>query len=59
MEQNRNREQGSTSAAVPTEKKNENRKHETVDKDVLVIRTFLESVGISTGGRLAREHRHR
>ncbi|MBO5181292.1 MAG: hypothetical protein J6B92_05315 [Paraprevotella sp.] len=46
MEQNRNMEQAGTVAAVPTEKKNENRKRETSAKDVLVIRTFLESVGI-------------
>lgn len=46
MEQNRNMEQAGTTAAVPTEKKNENRKRETSAKDVQVIRTFLESVGI-------------
>lgn len=46
MEQNRNMEQAGTTAAVPAEKKNENRKHETVGKDVQAIRTFLESVGI-------------
>lgn len=46
MEQNRNMEQGGTAAAVPTEKKNENRKRETVGKDVQAIRAFLESVGI-------------
>lgn len=46
MEQNRNMEQGGTSAVVPTEKKNENRKRETNGKDILAIRTFLESVGI-------------
>lgn len=46
MEQNRNMEQGGTAAAVPTEKKNENRKRETSAKDVQVIRAFLESVGI-------------
>nr|MDE5560938.1 hypothetical protein [Bacteroidaceae bacterium] len=46
MEQNRNMEQGGTVAAVPTEKKNENRKRETSAKDVQVIRAFLESVGI-------------
>lgn len=46
MEQNRNMEQVGTAAAVPTEKKNENRKRETSTKDVQVIRTFLESVGI-------------
>lgn len=46
MEQNRNKEQAGTVAAVPTEKKNENRKRETSAKDVQVIRTFLESVGI-------------
>ena len=46
MEQNRNKEQAGTVAAVPTEKKNENRERETSAKDVQVIRTFLESVGI-------------
>jgi hypothetical protein len=46
MEQNRNMEQGGTAAAVPAEKKNENRKRETNGKDILAIRTFLESVGI-------------
>ncbi|OKZ25950.1 MAG: hypothetical protein BHV77_02030 [Bacteroides sp. 43_108] len=46
MEQNKNMEQGGTAAAVPTEKKNENRKRETVGKDVQAIRAFLESVGI-------------
>lgn len=46
MEQNRNMGQAGTAAAVPTEKKNENRKRETAGKDVLAIRTFLESVGI-------------
>ena len=39
-------EQVGTVAAVPTEKKNENRKRETSGKDVQAIRTFLESVGI-------------
>ncbi len=46
MEQNRNMEQAGTIAAVPTEKKNENRKRETSGKDVQVIRAFLESIGI-------------
>lgn len=46
MEQNRNMEQAGTAIAVPTEKKNENRKREAVGKDVLAIRIFLESVGI-------------
>ena len=46
MEQNRNMEQAGKAAAVPTEKKNENRKRETIGKDVQAIRTFLESVGI-------------
>lgn len=46
MEQNRNMEQVGTIAAVPTEKKNENRKRETSGKDVQVVRAFLESVGI-------------
>ena len=46
MEQNRNMEQIGTVAAVPTEKKKENRKREIGGKDVQVIRTFLESVGI-------------
>ena len=59
MEQNRNMEQGGTAAAVPTEKKNENRKREVSGKDAQIIRAFLESVGIYEAGRLAREHRHR
>lgn len=46
MEQNRNMEQGGTAAAVPTEKKSENRKREAIAKDVQAIRAFLESVGI-------------
>lgn len=46
MEQNRNMEQGGTAAAVPAEKKNENRKREMSGKDAQIIRTFLESVGI-------------
>ena len=39
-------EQGGTAAAVPTEKKNENRKREVSGKDAQIIRAFLESVGI-------------
>ena len=46
MEPNRNMEQGGTAAAVPTEKKNENRKREVSGKDAQIIRAFLESVGI-------------
>ena len=46
MEQNRNMEQGGTAAAVPAEKKSENRKREVSGKDAQIIRTFLESVGI-------------
>lgn len=46
MEQNKNMEQAGATAAVPTEKKNENRKREASGKDVQVIRAFLESVGI-------------
>lgn len=46
MEQNRSMEQTGKVATVPTEKKNENRKRETVGKDVQAIRAFLESVGI-------------
>lgn len=46
MEQNKNKEQAGATAAVPTEKKNENRKREISGKDVQVIRAFLESVGI-------------
>ena len=46
MEQNRNKEQGGTAAAVPAEKKNENRKREVSGKDAQIIRAFLESVGI-------------
>jgi len=39
-------EQGGTAAAVPAEKKNENRKREVSGKDAQIIRAFLESVGI-------------
>lgn len=46
MEQNRNMEQSGTAAAVPTEKKNENRKREVSGKDAQIIRAFLENVGI-------------
>lgn len=46
MEQNRNIEQGGTAAAVPAEKKNENRKREVSGKDAQIIRAFLENVGI-------------
>ena len=46
MEQNRNMEQGGTAAAVPAEKKNENRKREASGKDAQIIRAFLESVGL-------------
>lgn len=46
MEQNKNMEQAGIAAAVPSEKKNENRKRETSGKDIQAIRTFLESVGI-------------
>ena len=46
MEQNRNMEQGGTAAAVPAEKKNENRKREVSGKDAQIIRAFLENVGI-------------
>lgn len=46
MEQNRNMEQDGTAAAVPAEKKNENRKREVSGKDAQIIRAFLESVGI-------------
>ena len=46
MEQNRNMEQGGTTAAVPAEKKNENRKREVSGKDAQIIRAFLENVGI-------------
>ncbi len=46
MEQKKNMEQASVIAAVPTEKKNENRKREATGKDILAIRAFLESVGI-------------
>ena len=46
MEQNRTIEHIVKEAADPTEKKKENRKREIGGKDVQVIRTFLESVGI-------------
>lgn len=46
MEQKKNMEQASVITAAPTEKKNENRKRETIGKDILAIRAFLESVGI-------------
>ncbi len=46
MEQNRNMEQASTTAAVPTETKNDNRKREISSKDVQAIRVFLECISI-------------
>lgn len=46
MEQNRKMELGGTTAAVPTEKKNENRKREVSGKDAQIIRAFLENAGI-------------
>lgn len=46
MEQDRNLEQVGTAVAVPTEKKNDNRKREVSGKDAQIIRAFLESVGI-------------
>lgn len=46
MEQNKNMEQADGVAAVPTEKKNENRKREISGKDVQAIRAFLENIGI-------------
>ena len=46
MEQNKSMERQGTAVAVPTEKKNENRKREIGGKDVQAIRTFLGSVGI-------------
>lgn len=46
MEQNRNVEQTGAASAVPTEKKNDNRKREINSKDVQAIRAFLEDIGI-------------
>ena len=46
MEQNRNMGQVSVIAAVPTEKKNGNRKREANGKEMQAIRAFLESVDI-------------
>ena len=41
MEQNRNMEQTVAASAVPTEKKNDNRRREISSKDVQAIRAFL------------------
>ena len=59
MEENRNLEQAGAASIVSTGKKYESRKRETSGKDVLAIRSFLESLSVYRGGRIAREHRHR
>lgn len=46
MEQNRSTEQAGGVAAVPTKKRNDNRKREISGKDMQAIRTFLEDIGI-------------
>lgn len=46
MEQNRSTEQAGGATAVPTGKKNDNRKREISGKDMQAIRMFLEDIGI-------------
>lgn len=46
MEENKNMEQTVVASVIPTEKKNESRKREASGKDVLAIRSFLESLGV-------------
>ena len=46
MEQIRNMEQAGAVSVVPTEKKYESRKREASGKDVLAIRSFLESLSV-------------
>lgn len=46
MEQNRNMEREGSVTAIPTGKKNENRRREASGKDVLAIRLFLESLSV-------------
>ena len=45
MEENKNLEQAGATSAI-TEKKNESRKREASGKDVLAIRSFLESLSV-------------
>lgn len=45
MEENKNMEQAGVTSAI-TEKKNESRKREASGKDVLAIRSFLESLSV-------------
>lgn len=46
MEENRNLEQAGAASIVSTGKKYESRKRETSGKDVLAIRSFLESLSV-------------
>ena len=46
MEENKNMEQAGAASAIHAEKKNESRKREASGKDVLAIRSFLESLGV-------------
>ena len=46
MEENRNLEQAGAASSVSTGKKYESRKRETSGKDVLAIRSFLESLSV-------------
>ena len=46
MEQSKNMEQAGAASVVPTGKKYESRKRETSGKDVLAIRSFLESLSV-------------
>lgn len=46
MEQTKNMEQAGVASVVSTEKKNESRKRDANGKDVLAIRSFLESLNV-------------
>lgn len=46
MEQTKNMEQAGAASVVSTEKKNESRKRDANGKDVLAIRSFLESLNV-------------
>ena len=46
MEQTKNMEQAGEASVVSTEKKNESRKRDANGKDVLAIRSFLESLNV-------------
>lgn len=46
MEENKNLGQTGATSVIPIEKKNESRKREASGKDVLAIRTFLESLSV-------------